>query len=213
MGFQIPVGIQEPFEKLPTGFIVFNIDSIEEGMLGFKEDDLVYGWQVSLTAEEPSAVTGITREEKFYLGIRETDSRVTSGKLKADREAQNPETLIKTLSRFKAFAMAAGVEIEGKDHEVMFSELKNRKIMGKVVHVVGKDDPTKTYAQIDRWMPVGSGVEPHVTEEAAQAARTGKPAPAQAGPKPAAPPSAGAPPAAAAAGPAPVRALPKRLGR
>lgn len=213
MGFQIPVGIQEPFEKLPTGFIVFNIDSIEEGMLGFKEDDLVYGWQVSLTAEEPSAVTGITREEKFYLGIRETDSRVTSGKLKADREAQNPETLIKTLSRFKAFAMAAGVEIEGKDHEVMFSELKNRKIMGKVVHVVGKDDPTKTYAQIDRWMPVGSGVEPHVTEEAAQAARTGKPAPAQAGPKPAAPPAVGAPPAAAAAGPAPVRALPKRLGR
>jgi len=213
MGFQIPVGIQEPFEKLPTGFIVFNIDSIEEGMLGFKEDDLVYGWQVSLTAEEPSAVTGITREEKFYLGIRETDSRVTSGKLKADREAQNPETLIKTLSRFKAFAMAAGVEIEGKDHEVMFSELKNRKIMGKVVHVVGKEDPTKTYAQIDRWMPVGSGVEPHVTEEAAQAARTGKPAPAQAGPKPAAPPAVGAPPAAAAAGPAPVRALPKRLGR
>lgn len=213
MGFQIPVGIQEPFEKLPTGFIVFNIDSIEEGMLGFKEDDLVYGWQVSLTAEEPSAVTGITREEKFYLGIRETDSRVTSGKLKADREAQNPETLIKTLSRFKAFAMAAGVEIEGKDHEVMFSELKNRKIVGKVVHVVGKDDPTKTYAQIDRWMPVGSGVEPHVTEEAAQAARTGKPAPAQAGPKPAAPPAVGAPPAAAAAGPAPVRALPKRLGR
>ena len=193
--------------------IVFNIDSIDEGMLGFKEDDLVYGWQVALTAEEPSAVTGITREEKFYLGIRETDSRVTSGKLKADRDAQNPETLIKTLSRFKAFAMAAGVEIEGKDHEVMFSELKNRKIMGKVVHVVGKDDPTKTYAQIDRWMPVGSGVEPHVTEEAAQAARTGKPAPAQAGPKPAAPPSAGAPPAAAAAGPAPVRALPKRLGR
>lgn len=211
MGFQIPTGIQEPFEKLPTGYIVFNIDGIEEGMLGFKEDDLVYGWQVALTAEEPNAVTGITREEKFYLGIRETDSRVTNGKLKADRNAEDPETLKKTLSRFKAFAMAAGVEIEGKDHEVVFSELKNRKLIGKVVHVVGKDDPTKTYAQIDRWMPVGSGIEPHVTEEAAQAARTGKPAPAQAGPKPAAPPSA-APPSAPAAGPAPVRAMPKRLG-
>ena len=24
MGFVIPVGIKEPFEKLPTGYIVFN---------------------------------------------------------------------------------------------------------------------------------------------------------------------------------------------
>lgn len=213
MGFQIPVGIQEPFEKLPTGFIVFNIDGCEDGMMGFKEDDLVFGIQVSLTAEEPTDVSGITRQEKFYLGIRESDSRVKSNKMKADRECQLPETLLKTLSRFKAFAMAAGVDIEGKDSEVVYSELKNRKILGKVIHVVGTEDPTKTYAQIDRWMPVGSGVEPHVTEEAAQAPRTGKPAPAQAGPKPAAPPSAGAPPAAAAAGQAPVRALPKRLGR
>ena len=31
MGFVIPVGIKEPFEKLPTGYIVFNIDKISEG--------------------------------------------------------------------------------------------------------------------------------------------------------------------------------------
>ena len=57
MGFVIPVGIKEPFEKLPTGYIVFNIDKISEGGLG-KEGDPVYGFLADLTAEEPSEVTG-----------------------------------------------------------------------------------------------------------------------------------------------------------
>lgn len=34
MGFVIPAGIKEPFEKLPTGYIVFNIDKVTEGDLG-----------------------------------------------------------------------------------------------------------------------------------------------------------------------------------
>ena len=33
MGFVIPVGIKEPFEKLPTGYIVLNIDKISWPLL------------------------------------------------------------------------------------------------------------------------------------------------------------------------------------
>ena len=92
MGFVIPVGIKEPFEKLPTGYIVFNIDKISEGDLG-KEGDPVYGFLADLTAEEPSEVTGITKEERFYLGIRPTDKRVQNGRAAADPMCEKEETL------------------------------------------------------------------------------------------------------------------------
>ena len=166
MGFVIPVGIKEPFEKLPTGYIVFNIDKISEGDLG-KEGDPVYGFLADLTAEEPSEVTGITKEERFYLGIRPTDKRAQNGRAAADPMCEKEETLKATMGRFKAFAAAAGVEIEGKDSEVVFSELQNRKIVAKVSHTVGRDNPEQTFAQVDRWLPVGT-VDPHVTEEAAK---------------------------------------------
>ena len=106
MGFVIPVGIKEPFEKLPTGYIVFNIDKISEGDLG-KEGDPVYGFLADLTAEEPSEVTGITKEERFYLGIRPTDKRVQNGRAAADPMCEKEETLKATMGRFKAFAAAA----------------------------------------------------------------------------------------------------------
>ena len=154
MGFVIPVGIKEPFEKLPTGYIVFNIDKISEGDLG-KEGDPVYGFLADLTAEEPSEVTGITKEERFYLGIRPTDKRVQNGRAAADPMCEKEETLKATMGRFKAFAAAAGVEIEGKDSEVVFSGLQNRKIVAKVSHTVGRDNPEQTFAQVDRWLPVG----------------------------------------------------------
>lgn len=205
MGFVIPVGIKEPFEKLPTGYIVFNIDKVTEGDLG-KEGDPVYGFLADLTAEEPSEVTGITKEERFYLGIRPTDKRVQNGRATADPMCEKEETLKATLGRFKAFAAAAGVEIEGKDSDVVFSELQNRKVVAKISHTVGKDNPEQTFAQVDRWLPMGT-VEPHVTEEAAK--HQGGKAPATAGPAPArAAAPAPAPKAAAPAG----RPTPQRLG-
>jgi hypothetical protein len=205
MGFVIPVGIKEPFEKLPTGYIVFNIDKVTEGDLG-KEGDPVYGFLADLTAEEPSEVTGITKEERFYLGIRPTDKRVQSGRATADPMCAQEETLKATLGRFKAFAAAAGVEIEGKNSDVVFSELQNRKVVAKVSHTVGRDNPEQTFAQVDRWLPMGT-VEPHVTEEAAK--HQGGKAPATAGPAPArAAAPAPAPKAAAPAG----RPTPQRLG-
>ena len=205
MGFVIPVGIKEPFEKLPTGYIVFNIDKVTEGDLG-KEGDPVYGFLADLTAEEPSEVTGITKEERFYLGIRPTDKRVQSGRATADPMCEQEETLKATLGRFKAFAAAAGVEIEGKNSDVVFSELQNRKVVAKVSHTVGRDNPEQTFAQVDRWLPMGT-VEPHVTEEAAK--HQGGKAPATAGPAPArAAAPAPAPKAAAPAG----RPTPQRLG-
>jgi len=205
MGFVIPVGIKEPFEKLPTGYIVFNIDKVTEGDLG-KEGDPVYGFLADLTAEEPSEVTGITKEERFYLGIRPTDKRVQNGRATADPMCEKEETLKATLGRFKAFAAAAGVDIEGKDSDAVFSELQNRKVVAKVSHTVGRDNPEQTFAQVDRWLPMGT-VEPHVTEEAAK--HQGGKAPATAGPAPArAAAPAPAPKAAAPAG----RPTPQRLG-
>ena len=205
MGFVIPAGIKEPFEKLPTGYIVFNIDKVTEGDLG-KEGDPVYGFLADLTAEEPSEVTGITKEERFYLGIRPTDKRVQNGRATADPMCEKEETLKATMGRFKAFAAAAGVEIEGKDSDVVFSELQNRKVVAKISHTVGKDNPDQTFAQVDRWLPMGT-VEPHVTEEAAK--HQGGKAPATAGPAPArAAAPAPAPKAAAPAG----RPTPQRLG-
>lgn len=209
MGFVIPVGIKEPFEKLPTGYIVFNIDKVTEGDLG-KEGDPVYGFLADLTAEEPSEVTGITKEERFYLGIRPTDKRVQNGRATADPMCEKEETLKATLGRFKAFAAAAGVEIEGKDSDVVFSELQNRKVVAKVSHTVGRDNPEQTFAQVDRWLPVGT-VDPHVTEEAAK--HQGGKAPATAGPQPTpAPARAAAPPAAPKAAAPAGRPTPTRLG-
>ena len=206
MGFTIPVGIKEPFEKLPTGYIMFNIDKVTEGDLG-KEGDPVYGFLADLTAEEPSEVTGITKEERFYLGIRPTDKRVQNGRAEADPMCEKEETLKATLGRFKAFAAAAGVDIEGKDSDAVFSELQNRKVVAKVSHTVGRDNPEQTFAQVDRWLPAGT-IEPHVTEEAAK--HQGGKAPATAGPQPtrAAAPAPAAPKAAAPAG----RPTPQRLG-
>jgi len=206
MGFVIPVGIKEPFEKLPTGYIVFNIDKVTEGDLG-KEGDPVYGFLADLTAEEPSEVTGITKEERFYLGIRPTDKRVQSGRATADPMCEQEETLKATLGRFKVFAAAAGVEIEGKNSDAVFSELQHRKVVAKISHIVGKDNPEQTFAQVDRWLPMGT-VEAHVTEEAAK--HQGGKAPATAGPQPtrAAAPAPAAPKAAAPAG----RPTPQRLG-
>lgn len=205
MGFKIPVGIKEPFEKLPTGYIMFNIDKVTEGDLG-KEGDPVYGFLADLTAEEPSEVTGITKEERFYLGIRPADKRVQNGRAEADPMCEKEETLKATLGRFKAFAAAAGVDIEGKDSDAVFSELQNRKVVAKVSHTVGRDNPEQTFAQVDRWLPAGT-IEPHVTEEAAK--HQGGKAPATAGPAPArAAAPAPAPKAAAPAG----RPTPQRLG-
>lgn len=211
MGFVIPTGIKDAFEQLPTGYIVFNIDDVQEGQFG-KEGEEVYGFSVALTAEEPAEVTGISKEEKFFLGVKATDKRVTNGRMQADPMAEKEETLLKTLGRFKAFAAAAGVEIEGKDTDVIFSELKNRKVIGKVDHKIlparkGEEQSNTPFAQVSRWLPLGS-LDPHITMEAPAGAEVK--APASAGPQPT---RAAAPAPKPAAAPAPAgRPTPQRLG-
>ena len=192
MGFTFPVGIKDAWEQVPQGYIAFNIDSVEDGLLG-KEGDEVKGIQVMLTVTEPAECVRIIKEEKFYLGLRETDKRVQSGKVKADREADNPETLIITLSRFKAFAHAAGVDIEGQDSEQIYSQLKNRQVLGRVEHKIlparpGEVQSDLPFAQVAKWLPIGT-MDPHVTQEAvtqpatkgaASAPRAAAPAPSPA---------------------------------
>jgi hypothetical protein len=211
MGFVIPAGIKAPFEQLPTGFIVFNIDEVIEADLG-KEGDPCYGFLVKLTAVAPDEVNGLTRDERFYLGIRESDSRVKNGRAKADPEAKDDETLKLTLGRFKAFCEEAGIQqVEGVDSDQLFSALKNRKIMGKVIHKIlparpGQPANDMPFAQVDRWLPAeGTGIEPHVTQDAPVAA---KGTPGQVVPLPTAAPAPAPAPAPARAG----RAAPTRVG-
>lgn len=177
MGFKIPEGIKAPFEQLPTGFIHFNIDEVIEADLG-KEGDPCYGFLVRLTAVAPDEVNGLTREERFFLGIRESDQRVKNGRAKADPMAEKEETLQLTMGRFKVFCEEAGIgNIEGMDSDQMFSALKNRKIMGKVIHKIlparpGQPPSDMPFAQVDRWLPAeGTGIEPHVTQDAPIAAK------------------------------------------
>lgn len=216
MGFVIPVGIKEVFEQLEKGYILFKIENVAAGDLAKQDDPKgpVFGFVADLIAEEPSEMAGITREERFYLGIREGDGRVTSGRAKVDPMCESDDTLILTLGKFKQFAQAAGVEIEGKETDMIFSELKNRTVIGKVEHKFlparpGETQSDKPFAQINRWLPVNAGVEPHMTPNEAVIGAAGK-APATAGPQPtrAAAPAPAAPKAAAPAG----RPTPQRLG-
>lgn len=217
MGFKIPEGIKAPFEQLPTGFILFNIDEVIEGDLG-KEGDPCYGWLAKLTAVAPDEVNGLTREERFFLGIREGDSRVKNGRATADPMADKDETLQMTMGRVKLFCEAAGIAtIEGMDSDQLFSALKNRKVLGKVIHKIlpprpGQPANDLPFAQVDRWLPAeGTGIEPHVTQDAPIAGKGATAVPG-AVPLPNGGATQAAPPAPA---PAPARAgrsAPARVG-
>ena len=96
---------------------------------------------------------------------------------------------------------------------MIFSELKNRKVIGKVELKMMKARPgqpqsDEPFTQVNRWLPVGT-VDPHVTEEAAK--HQGGKAPATAGPQPA-PARAAAPPVAPKAAAPAGRPTPTRLG-
>ena len=222
MGFKIPTGIKAPFEQLPTGYVLFNIDEIIEGDLG-KEGDPCYGWLVKLTAVAPDEVNGLSRDERFFLGIRPGDKRVQDGRAQADPMAESDETLRLTMGRVKAFAEAAGLpndQFEGQDSDAIQSALKNRKVLGKVEHKIlparpGQPQSDMPFAQVGRWLPKDCGIEPHVQPEAPIG---GKGAVASAGPLPNGGQVATAPtPAPAPAAPAPApraagRAAPARIG-
>ena len=192
MGFVVPVGIKEPFEKLPPGYVKFKIGQGAEGDVGSAESPQ-FGLEVEMEAIEPNEVAGVPHRERFFLGLSDQNYLVQHGKAEADPMAENDATLVLTLGKFKAFCSAAGVEIEGKDSDLVFSELKDRKVIGKVEHQTDKKDAKRTNARITRWLPDGT-IDPHVTaipEQAAQQvgndkAGVAKPA-AAAGPRPATP--------------------------
>ena len=195
MGFQVPAGIKEPFEKLPPGVIRFKIEGGTEGDVGTTEAPC-FGIEMQMSAEDPPECAGIPHNARFYLGIRETDYLHKEKGLEVDPEATKEETLVATMGRFKAFCTAAGVEIEGKDTDLIYSELKDRKVLAKVEHKASKDNPDQTNARVTRWLPDGT-IDPHVTAIPEQAATTNgaatKPGAKLAGPRPSVPTPAARP--------------------
>lgn len=211
MGFTVPTGIKAPFEQLPTGYVLFNIDEIIEGDLG-KDGDPCFGALVKLTAVGPDEVNGLSRDERFQWGIKPGDKRVQDGRAQADPMCEKDETLRLTMGRFKAFAEAAGIpndQFEGQDTDTIYSSLKNRKVLGKVEHKIlparpGQPQSDMPFAQVGRWLPKDCGIEPHVQPESPI---VGKGAVASAGPLP----NGGG--GVAASAPAPAAPAPRAAGR
>lgn len=200
-GDNFPMEIREPFEKLPAGSVLVTITDVQEGMAG-QEGDEVLAINASFVGEEPAAAAGVTGEDMFWIGIRESDRNVQSGKAQADPEALLAATWEARAGRFQKMAEKAGVDIKGKSRQLVYSELKGRKVILVVEHSVNKKNPDFTDAKVKSYWAVGD------RQPALSDAEPAKAAPA-AGPRPAAAPRATAPaptPAAAAARP-PVRRL------
>ena len=198
VGDSFPAEIRDQRDKLPAGDIVFRIDDVQEGMAG-REGDEVLAIVASLTAIEPQQAAGIEHEEMFWIGQRETDKAVTDGKAQADREGLLAATWQYRAARLKMFASKAGIDIQGKNRALAYSELKGRTVLGLVEHEIDKKNPQYTNARVKSWWAVGER-----TPQVADA--TEKPQPT-AGPRPAA---ATAPRPMAAQ--APVKPMPRRLG-
>lgn len=196
-GTTFPGEIREPFEKVPAGTVLFTIEDVAEGMAGKDENDQVLVIQAHLVGEEPAGALGVGLDTMFFIGIRESDKVVQQGKATADPEGQLAATWAARAGRFQAFATKSGVEIAGKDRQLVYSELKGRQVLGLVEHVIDPKNPDFSNARIKSYWAVGER-EPATSD----AAPTQKAAPA-AGPRPAATAPA---PAPRAAGPAPAMA-------
>jgi len=202
-GDSFPSEIKEPFEKLPAGTVLLTIEEVAEGMAG-KEGDEVLAINVSFVGEEPASALGVHGEDMFWIGVRETDRNVTSGRAQADPEAQLAATWTARLGRFEKMASKAGVEIKGKGRQLVYSELKGRQVLALIEHSINKNNPDFTDAKVKSYWAVGER-EPALSDAPPKAA-----APA-AGPRPSAGPAPIARPAAAAQAATP-RPPVRRLG-
>lgn len=171
-GDSFPAEIREPFERVPAGTVQFVIEDVQEGMMGKDENDQVLVIQASLVGEEPSAAAGVGLDSMFFIGIRESDRAVQQGKATADPEGQLAATWASRAGRFQQFAHKAGVEVAGKNRQLIYSELKGRKVLGLVEHTVNKINPDFVDARVKSWWAVGdrtpalSDAEPTPTKAA-----------------------------------------------
>lgn len=198
MGRIIPTDIRDPFEQAPPGWLLLEVTGAGEGMVG-KEGEEVYGLQVEHTIVEPATVAGVEHNETFFIGVNEKTEAVKRGKLKADPEANNPETWQARAGNFKRYASKFEINVEGADLDLVFQELMGKRIMAHIIHAPSKtlreDGTPFINARVDRWVAVGE-VKPELEE--AHAIQPAKPAAPVPGPRlvGAAPSTAGPAPAA-----------------
>lgn len=197
MGKIFPTEIRDVFEMTPAGTLLMQVVQAEEAWVG-KEGEQVYGIVITHHVVEPASHAGVEHRETFFLGVNESAKQVQQGKLKADPEANNPETLQLRSGGLKKYLAKYGIELEGADIEVVLQTIEGKQIIGKVIHVTGKtlkDDGTPMMnARVERWFAPGeveTGIAEVAPAQAVAAPAAARPA-AVAGPRPAAPAQAAA---------------------
>lgn len=119
-----PSEIRDERKMAPAGWVLFSIDKVERSTIQAQNVEKAVE-KVYMTVQAPEAFEGVNYEETFWLG---TDQ---------DPLAQNPETLQRGgASKFKTFAAAANVAIEGQDEDLVRSQLKDMKVLGHIQHKV-----------------------------------------------------------------------------
>lgn len=151
-----PAVIKDERKQAPAGWVLFSINSVTREFKGQPGAEKAVE-AVKMTVQAPEAYEGIEHEEVFWLGSDQ------------DPKAERPETLERGgASKFKAFAAAIGVNIEGQDEELIRSQLKDQRILGHITHKVNTGGFVN--ARATSWHAEGEK-DPMVDEDAMKAAR------------------------------------------
>jgi len=155
-----PEDIRDPFELVPAGNILFTIDSVKAGTQSVTRGNAAVEKKtenVHLTVMAPESHAGIAWTKTIWIGSDD------------DPAALQAETL-KTggASKLKSLAAKAGVDIRGKDEELVRSELQDRKVGGSITHKAKADGFVRADANV--WWAEGERV-PVVDEDAIKRAR------------------------------------------
>lgn len=155
-----PAQIKDEWKQVPAGDVILSIESCErvnQSAARGGGNVEVATEQLNMTVVEPSAYEGTTHKQIFWIGSDE------------DPLAAREETLSRGgASKFKACAMAAGVEIEGQDEELVRSLLKDTQVGAHVAWKVNAEGFVR--ANVTSWFKVGEKV-PSVDEDTMKAIR------------------------------------------
>jgi len=141
-----PGEIRDDFARVPQGTIKWRITNIGEELFETKngEKKII---KAELVATGPASALGQTYTKIFWVGTKD------------DPEAKKLETwTFSAVRNFKVMAAKAGVVMEGKNRQLIYSELRDREVVGKVTYTLRQDG--NAMADIQEWFEVGA-VELH----------------------------------------------------
>ena len=138
-----PAQIKEEFKQIPAGAIILNVDAVERVNKATRNSAVEKAVEkVTLTVAEPEQFADISTDELFWIGS-DTDPLAVQEETRSKGGA----------SKFKAFARAAGVEIEGQDEEMVRSTLKDQKVGAFVTWKVNAEGFVR--ANVSSWFTPG----------------------------------------------------------